>query len=84
LAIWGYFVYGYFVYDPMDTLSKLKQNGSLDNYKTQFEILANRVQKLIDPHEISYFLGGLMKDNFQLPIRMLLNTCILYIFHVKF
>ena len=22
------------VYDPMNTLSKLKQNGSLDNYKT--------------------------------------------------
>jgi hypothetical protein len=27
--------------DPMETLSKLKQIGSLDEYKTQFEILAN-------------------------------------------
>ena len=51
----------------MDTLSKLKQNGSLDNYKTQFEILANLVQKLIDPHEISYFLGGL-RDDIRLPV----------------
>jgi hypothetical protein len=27
--------------DPMETLLKLKQTGSLDDYKTQFEILAN-------------------------------------------
>jgi hypothetical protein len=53
--------------DPMETLSKLKQTGSLDNYKTQFEILANRVHRLIDPHKLSYFLGGL-RDDIRLPV----------------
>jgi hypothetical protein len=55
--------------DPMETLSKLKQTGSLDDYKTQFEILANRVHRLIDPHKLSCFLGGL-RDDIRLPVRM--------------
>jgi hypothetical protein len=29
--------------DLMETRSKLKQIGSLDDYKTQFEVLANQV-----------------------------------------
>jgi hypothetical protein len=44
--------------DPMETLSKLKQTGSLEEYKTQFEVLANRVLRLIDSHKLSMFLGG--------------------------
>ena len=39
--------------DPMETLSKLKQIGSLEECKTQFELLANRVLKLIDSHNLS-------------------------------
>ncbi|XP_059456434.1 uncharacterized protein LOC132186472 [Corylus avellana] len=55
--------------DPMETLSKLKQVGSLEEYKTQFEILANRVLLLIDSHKLSMFLGGL-RDDIRLPVRM--------------
>jgi hypothetical protein len=55
--------------DPLETLSKLKQIGSFDDYKTQFEILANRVHRLIDPYKLSHFLGGL-KNDIRLPVRM--------------
>jgi hypothetical protein len=41
----------------------------LDEYKTQFEILANRVHRLIDPHKLSCFLGGL-RDDIRLPVTM--------------
>jgi hypothetical protein len=55
--------------DPMETLSKLKQTGALEEYKTQFEVLANRVLRLIDSHKVSMFLGGL-RDDIRLPVRM--------------
>jgi hypothetical protein len=54
--------------DPMETLSKLKQTGSLE-YKTQFEVLASRVLRLIDSHKLSMFLGGL-RDDIRVPVRM--------------
>jgi hypothetical protein len=43
--------------DPMENISKMKQDGSLYEYKTQFEVLANRVLLLIDSHKLSMFLG---------------------------
>jgi hypothetical protein len=55
--------------DPTETLSKLKQTGSLEEYKTQFEELANKVLRLIDSHKLSMFLGGL-RDDIRLPVRM--------------
>ena len=55
--------------DPMEALSKLKQTGSLEEYKTQFELLANRVLRLIDSHKLNMFLGGL-RDDIRLPMRM--------------
>jgi hypothetical protein len=36
--------------DPMKNLSKLKQTELLEEYKTQFELLANRVLRLSDSH----------------------------------
>ena len=76
LSCWNYFLvaiqvrYGKGSYDdPMETLSKLKQVGSLDEYKTQFEVLVNRVLRLIDSHKLSMFLGGL-RDDIRLPVRM--------------
>jgi hypothetical protein len=45
--------------DPMETLSKLKQTGLFEEYKTQFEVLASRVLRLIDSHKLSMFLGGI-------------------------
>ena len=51
--------FGKWLYDdPMQTLSKRKQTNSLEDYKTQFEVLANRVHRLIDPQKLICFLGG--------------------------
>jgi hypothetical protein len=55
--------------DPMEALSKLKQTSSLEEYKTQFELLANRVLRLIDSHKLNMFLEGL-RDDIRLPVRM--------------
>jgi hypothetical protein len=55
--------------DPMETLSKLKHEGSLEDYKNQFDILALKVHHLPDKHKLSCFLGGL-KDEIGLPFRM--------------
>jgi hypothetical protein len=55
--------------DPMETLSKLKQEGTLEEYKNQFDILALKVQHLPEFHKLSCFLGGL-KDELRVPVRM--------------
>jgi hypothetical protein len=55
--------------DPMETLSKLKQEGSLEDYKTKFDTLALKVQRLPEEHKLSCFLGGL-KPEIRLPVRM--------------
>jgi len=54
--------------DPMETLTKLKQVGLLEDYKTQFDNLAIKVQRLPKSHKLSCFLGGL-KDEIRLPVR---------------
>jgi hypothetical protein len=55
--------------DPMETLVKLKQTGSMEEYKSQFEYLANRVSGLLDNLKLSFFLGGL-SDDICLPVSM--------------
>jgi len=55
--------------DPMETLSKLKQEGSLEDYKTKFDTLALKVQRLPEEHKLSCFLGGL-KAEIRLSVRM--------------
>jgi hypothetical protein len=55
--------------NPMETLSKLKHEGSLDDYKNQFDILTLKVHRLPDEHKLSYFLGGL-KNKIRLPVRI--------------
>lgn len=55
--------------DPMETLVKLKQTGSIEEFKSRFETLANRVHDLPDHLKLSCFLGGL-KDEIRLPVRM--------------
>jgi hypothetical protein len=55
--------------DPMETLSKLKQEGLLEDYKTKFDTLSLKVQGLPEAHKLSCFLGGL-KDEIRLPVRM--------------
>jgi hypothetical protein len=53
----------------METLSKLKQDGSLEDYKTRFDTLTLKVQRLPEEHKLSCFLGGL-KDEIRLPVCM--------------
>ena len=55
--------------NPMENLSKLKQTGLLEEYKTQFKLLANRVLRLSDSQKLSMFLGGL-RDDIRVPVRM--------------
>jgi hypothetical protein len=53
----------------MENLSKLKQIGLLEEYKTQFELLANRVLRLSNSHKLSIFLKGL-RDDIRVPVMM--------------
>jgi hypothetical protein len=55
--------------DLMETLSKLHQVGELEEYKSQFEVLANRVHDLPEHHKLSCFLGGL-KAKIRFLVRM--------------
>ncbi len=55
--------------DPMESLVSLKQTGSVEEYKSQFELLANRVVGLLENLKLSCFLGGL-NEEIRLPVRM--------------
>jgi hypothetical protein len=73
---WGEFVtalqirFGRGAYDdPMESLSKLKQEGPLDDYKSKFDTLALKVQGLPEAHKLSCFMGGL-KEEIRLLVRM--------------
>ena len=41
--------------DPMDTLTRLRQVGSMALYKSQFEALSNRIKELFEKHKLSCF-----------------------------
>ncbi|XP_075666089.1 uncharacterized protein LOC142635932 [Castanea sativa] len=56
--------------DPMEMLTRLRQTASVTTYKTQFEILSNRIKGFSPAHKLSCFLSGL-KDEIRLPVRML-------------
>lgn len=55
--------------DPMEMLTRLRQNGSVEAYKGQFETLSNRLRSLSENYKLSCFLSGL-KDEIKLPVRM--------------
>ena len=56
--------------DPMEALINIKQTTTVQLYKTQFEMLSNRVRGLSDSHRLSCFLGGL-KEEIRMGVRML-------------
>jgi hypothetical protein len=56
--------------DPMKALISIKQTSTIELYKTQFEILSNRVRGLSDSHRLNCFLGGL-KDEIKIGVRIL-------------
>lgn len=55
--------------DPMSSLSKLTQQGTVAEYITNFETLINLVTGLQDPHQVSLFVSGLRAD-VQAGVRM--------------
>jgi hypothetical protein len=54
----------------MEALISIKQVSTVELYKTQFEMLSNRVRGLSDSHRLSCFLGGL-KEEIRMGVRML-------------
>lgn len=54
--------------DPMGELKNLKQNGSVQSYQEQFEVLLIQVD-ITEPQAISLYVGGLYKE-IGLPVRM--------------
>jgi len=54
----------------METLTRLRQVGSVAIYKGQFEALSNWIKELSERHKLICFLSGL-RDEIRLPIRML-------------
>lgn len=55
--------------NPMEILTRLRQNDSVKAYKGQFETLSNRLGSLFENYKLSCFLSGL-KDEIKLPVRM--------------
>ena len=55
--------------DPMESLTRLRQVGSMVHYKGQFESLSNRVKELSEKRKLSCFFSGL-KEEIRLPIKM--------------
>lgn len=63
--------FGSFAYDdPMESLTRPQQVGSVAMYKGQFESLSNRIKELSEKHKLSCFLNGL-NDEIRLLDRML-------------
>jgi len=57
-------------FDPMETLTRLRQTSTVTLYKIQFEVLSNRLKNLSEEYKLSCFLNGL-KDDIRLPLRLL-------------
>jgi hypothetical protein len=54
----------------MEALISIKQTSTVELYKTQFEMLLNRVRGLSDSHRLNCFLGGL-KEEMRVGVGML-------------
>lgn len=54
----------------METLTRLKQVGTITNYKIEFEILSNQIRGISEKNKRSYFLS-VLRDEIRLPVRML-------------
>jgi hypothetical protein len=55
--------------DPMESLTSLRQQTSVEDYKAKFEVLSNRLRDLSEGYKLSCFLSGL-KEEIRLPVRM--------------
>jgi hypothetical protein len=62
--------FGPSAYDDLkESLTRLKQNTFVEDYKAKFEVLSNRLRDLSENYKLSCFLSGL-KENIRLPVRM--------------
>ncbi|KAG2666849.1 hypothetical protein I3843_15G081700 [Carya illinoinensis] len=55
--------------DPVEQLTRLRQVGTVEEYKSHFEELSNRLRGLSESFKLSCFLSGL-KDEIRLTVRM--------------
>lgn len=55
--------------DSKEALTKLRQVGIVEDYKSRFETLSNRLSGLSDTYKLSCFMSGL-RDEIRLTIRM--------------
>ena len=53
----------------MEALTKLKQSTTVAAYKSQFEMLSNRIRNLPESHKLSCFMSG-RKDEVRLAVKM--------------
>lgn len=58
------------------SLMRLRQTSFVEDYKTNFETLSNRLRGLYDSYNLSCFLSGL-KDVVRLPVRMFNPTTLI-------
>ncbi|KAF5470911.1 hypothetical protein F2P56_011397 [Juglans regia] len=62
--------FGLSVYDdPMEALTRLKQLSAVAAYKTEFELISNRLKGISEKNKLSCFISGL-KDEVRFAVKM--------------
>lgn len=56
--------------DPMEDLTRSKQVSLVTSYKTEFELLSNRIKGISKKNKLSCFMSGL-HDEIRLLIKLL-------------
>ncbi|KAF5480102.1 hypothetical protein F2P56_000872 [Juglans regia] len=62
--------------DPLEQLIRLRQEGTVEEYKSEFELIANRLRRLSKMDKLSCFVSGL-KDDIRLTVKMFNPTNLL-------
>lgn len=66
--------------DPIESLTRLKPTGIMEDYMSHFERLSNRLRCLYEFYKLNRFLNGL---KYERRLKDLLTTYILQIFKKK-
>ncbi|KAF5480441.1 hypothetical protein F2P56_001190 [Juglans regia] len=62
--------------DPMEPLTRLRQEGTVEEYKSAFELIVNRYRRLSEMDKLSCFISGL-KDDIRLTVKMFNPTTLI-------
>lgn len=54
----------------MEAMYRLRQTGSIVDFKSQFEVLSNRIKGMSVKNKLSYFINGL-KDEIRFQVKLL-------------